>query len=137
MTRRPAADVALARRLLAFEGAGAAAAVRVYARLAARLEPLIGVAGMRALLARSAKLAAGEHPRFAVLAFETTASGPACEQQLQACFEGGEPEELIAAAAALYATLLGLLTSFIGEHLVGQVVRSAFPAVESEKEKES
>jgi len=137
VTKHTAADVEMARRLLVLEGVGAAAAVQVYVRLAARLEPLIGVAGMRALLARSAKLTAGERPRFAVLAFETTASGPACEQQLQACFEREEPEELIAAASALYATLLGLLTSFIGEHLVWQVVRSAFPAVESEKEKES
>ena len=137
MTRRTPADVELARRLLALEGVGAAAAVQVYARLAARLEPLIGVAGMRALLARSAKLAAAELPRFAVLAFETTASGAACEQQLQECFEGEEGEELVAAAAALYGTLLGLLMSFIGEHLVWQVVRGAFPAVESEKETES
>ena len=59
MTQATASDHDLARRMLSHESAGggaathAAAAARVYERLADRLAPLVGAAGVRALLARS------------------------------------------------------------------------------------
>ena len=120
-------EVAL--RLLALEGADPEAAVRVYARMAARFEPLIGVAGMRAILVRSAKLSVAEYPCFASLAVAPPGSMHTVEDRLQASFGEHEPAPL-SAAAALYGKLLGLLTSFIGESLVRQVLRGAFPALE-------
>jgi hypothetical protein len=140
MTTRSAADVDVALRLLDFEGensAGAAdragAAVRVYEKLAARLEPLIGVAGMRAVLARSAKLTKSEFPCFGTLgAVEPSHDPTSSGEQLRKCFSELDPAMTSPAAAALYGTLIGLLTSFIGERLVAQVLRSAFPAIERE-----
>lgn len=139
MTRRTPADVDVALRLLALEGAGPDGALRVYTRLAARLEPLIGAAGMRALTARSAKLIVSEYPRFASLVADVPGSTKTTEERLQSCFSEHlpEPQSAAAAAAALFGTLLGLLTSFIGEQLVWHVLRGAFPAIEqSAKETE-
>ena len=130
MTKRGPADVELACRLLALEGADADAALRVHRRLAARLEPLIGVAGLRALLARSAKLTMTEFPGLASLASEPPPPLPTTEERLQSCLSVHEPEQLTAAAGALYGTMIGLLTSFIGEKLVWQVLRAAYPAIE-------
>lgn len=123
-------DVAL--QLLALEGAGPEAALRVHVRLAARLEPLIGVAGTQALLTRGAKLTAREHACFASLAVTPAGATETTEERLRICLSvhEHEPAALVAAAAALYGTLLGLLTSFIGEPLVWQVLRGAFPAIE-------
>jgi len=135
MTRPAAADVDVALRLLLLESAGPdagpdAAALRVYVRLAARLEPLIGVAGMRALMTRSAKLTVSDHPCFASLVVDWPGSTKTTEERLRVCFGDVQPEALSSAAAALYGTLLGLLASFIGEQLVWQVVRGAFPEIE-------
>ncbi len=128
--------VDVARQLLALEGAGPEAALRVHARLAARLEPLIGVAGTRALLARSARLTAREHACFASLAVAPAGSTETIETRLRICLgeHEHEPAALAAAAAALCGTMLGLLTSFIGEPLVWQVLRGAFPAIEQSVE---
>lgn len=135
MTRRSADDVAIAELLLAHEaGSGGdepASAVRVHDKLAARLSPLIGVAGMRALIERSAKLTRAEYPCFAA----ATANGDSA--RLAACFAELEPAAVHGAAAALYGTLLGLLMSFIGERLVWQVLRSAFPAMPQSVPKET
>jgi len=125
--------IEVALRLLALEGTGPDAALRVYVRMAARLEPLIGVAGMRAILVRGAKLSVAQYPCFAALAVESQGSTKTIEERLHAAFTEHEP----LAAAALYGTLLGLLVSFIGEPLVWQVLRGAFPAIEqSAKESE-
>ena len=145
MTRRTAADVDVALRLLALESASGgraddfgAGAVRVYDRLAGRLEPLIGVAGMRALLARSAKLTKSEFPCFGALATSDITGPPTpAGETLRASFGELDPAATPAAAAALYGTLFGLLTSLIGERLVWQVLRSAFPAIEPSVPKES
>ena len=131
MRRRSPADVELARRLLAHEGTGVAAATRVYARLTIHLEPIVGAAGLRALLTRSAKLTTSEYPRFAALTLEASAPPPAFDERLEACLGGGEPDEFIAATTALYGTLLGLLASFIGDALLWRLLRDAFPAANS------
>jgi hypothetical protein len=138
MTRRTEADVDVALRLLALESGGgsraddrAAAAVRVYERLADRLEPLIGIAGMRALLARSAKLTKVEFSCFEAIGVGDGSDNPTpSKERLRECFGELDPAVTSAAAAALYGTMLGLLISFIGERLVWQVLRSAFPAFE-------
>ena len=139
MTTSASSDIEVAKRLLDWEppsGPGvserAAAALRVYERLFERLSPLIGVAGMRAILARSARLTRAEYPCFeaASVASEVVA------ERLHACLAELDEAEIADAAAALYGTLLGLLNSFIGKRLVWQVLRSAFPGVdESEPEK--
>jgi hypothetical protein len=110
----------------------AAAAVRVYERLFERLSPVIGVAGMRAILARSARIT---KPRFPSLEAASVASDLAAEH-LRSCFLQLEEAEMADAAAALYGTLLGLLNGFIGERLVWQVLRSAFPGIEESKPNE-
>jgi hypothetical protein len=142
MTRATPSDIGIARRLLEHEppaGPGAneraAAAVRVYERLFERLSPVVGVAGMRAILARSARLT---KPQFACFEAASVASDLAAEH-LRTCFLELEEADMTEAAAALYATLLGLLNAFIGERLVWQVLRSAFPGIEESKpeEKES
>jgi hypothetical protein len=142
MTMPAPSDRAVARRLLEQEpprepGAEerAAAAVRVYERLFERLSPVIGVAGIRAVLARSARLTKAEYPCF-------EAAGVASERAsevLHGCLVRLDERELEDAAAALYGTLLGLLNSFIGKRLVWQVLRSAFPGIEesTSEEKES
>lgn len=136
MTTPAPPDVEIAKRILEQEpprGAGvnerAAAAVRVYERLFERLSPLIGVAGMRAVLARSARLTKAEYPCFeaASVASELVA------ERLHACLAELDEAEIADAAAALYGTLFGLLNSFIGKRLVWQVLRSAFPGVDESK----
>jgi hypothetical protein len=142
MTRPTPSDLEVARRILEHEppsGPGAseraAAAVRVYEHLFERLSPVIGVAGMRAVLARSARLTTPEFPCFDAVC---VASELAAER-LHACLLQLEEGQMADAAAALYGTLVGLLNSFIGKRLVWQVLRSAFPGIEEStpEEKES
>lgn len=143
MTRPTPADIALAARLLAHQRSASAgvedpaaaarlAVVGVYERLAERLSPLIGAAGLRALLARSARLSVQEYPCLRILSVSVDATLPAASvvEQLATSFGDLDAVHASEAAAALYGTLIGLLTSFIGERLVGQVLQSAFPALD-------
>jgi len=145
MTMRTAADVLVARRLLAQESpsgadpaARAAAVAHAYEKLAERLSPLIGTAGVRALLARSVKLTKADFPCFATLVVPVDhADHSGATEQLAACLRTLEPEASSAAAAALFGCLLGLLNGFIGERLVQQILRGAFPAFETSVTKET
>jgi hypothetical protein len=120
----------MVRRLLAQQRAVsdaddcAAAAGRVYEKLHAHLAPLVGVAGVRALFARSAKLAAGEFvlPADAV-AFEDST-------KLRASLGALDPVVAAATAEALFATFFALITTFIGERLTLQALRAAWPTIE-------
>ena len=117
-----------ARRLLVHEGAAGgagdsagAAAGRVYDKLHGHLAPLLGSIGVQSLFVRSAKLTPGA---FGSLAQVSMLEGSAkLREHLQA------PGAVIDAesAVALFGTFLGLLTTFIGERLVTQVLRSAWP----------
>jgi hypothetical protein len=127
MMRRTKAEMDAALRFLASErgttGSAeerAAAAVRVYERIAERLDPLIGTAGVRALFARSMKLNAKEHRCFEsrVVDGEPPQVAMAPSARLLGCLRELEPEVASEAAAALFATLFGLLIAFIGERLV-------------------
>ena len=111
---------------------GGAAAGRLYESLASRLGPLIGVAGVRALFARSVKLTKADYP---CLADVRTSAQPSQDEvepapQLVACLSKLEPAVAASVAVALYATFLRLMSEFIGERLVRQVVRRAFPAID-------
>jgi len=134
--KRPSpARLETARRLLAHEGASggaadgaAAAAGRVYDKLHAHLAPLLGGIGVQSLFVRSAKLTPGA---FGGLAQVSMLDGSAkLREHLQAEGSGVDAES----AAALFGTFLTLLTTFIGERLVSQVLRSAWPTMEETME---
>src|SRR5207253_1438813 len=114
-----------ARRLVAHEaGAG-----RVYDRLHEHLAHLVGEAGVDALFARSASLVQGE---FAGLARSSIFERAAALRSLVHS-EALAPEPAI----ALFATFLSLLTTFIGERLTIQVLRSAWPTLEMQRSGEN
>ena len=124
------AQMERARRLLAHEGAAStpdesAAAGRVYDKLHAHLAPLVGTAGVQALFVRSAKLAQGE---FACLAEPAILES---STKLRECLQAQDPAVATESAAALFGTFFGLLTTFIGERLTIQVLRSAWPTIEA------
>ncbi len=132
--RRSPEDVEVATRLLGHEGEEARA---VYEKLAARLSPLIGEAGVRALVTRSIKLSAREFAPLGQIAVEPFAEVPPVGDQLAAVLAGLPPEEASAASIALFGTLIGLLASLIGGPLVRQVLRRTFPALEHSIQKET
>jgi hypothetical protein len=126
-----AAQLDTARRLLALEGAasgaddsGAAAAGRVYDKLHLHLAPLVGTFGVQSLFVRSAKLTPNE---FAALAEVSVLEG---STKLREHWDAPGSAVDAESAAALFATFLSLLTTFIGERLVTQVLRSAWPTIE-------
>jgi hypothetical protein len=128
--KRPSqAQLERARRLLAHEGAASsagdcpAAAGRVYEKLEARLAPLLGSAGVQALLVRSARLAQGDFP-FLVVAV------PEGSTKLRECLQAQDPAVATESAAALFGTFFTLLTTFIGERLTTQALRGAWPTIE-------
>ena len=115
--------------MLAHEGAAgdvdeaATAAGRVYDKLDAHLAPLLGAAGVQALLARSAKLTQGE---FSFL----TVAGPDGSKKLRECLRAQDPAVATESAAALFGAFFTLLTTFIGERLTVQALRRAWPQIE-------
>lgn len=142
MTSRGAAHVEAARLMLAQEGGAretaperAEAAVRVYERLSEVLSPLLGAAGVRALFARSVKVTNAEVSCFAEVHVSVELPDDAC-RQLLASLSKLEPALASEAAAALYANFLELLTAFVGDRLVWQVLRGAFPAIDQSGPKE-
>jgi len=117
--------------LLALEGAAsgaddsvATAAGRVYDKLHAHLAPLVGTFGVQSLFVRSAKLTPDE---FAALAEVSVLEG---STKLRAHWQARGSAVDAESAAGLFATFLSLLTTFIGERLVNQVLRSAWPTIE-------
>ena len=124
-----AADLVTAKRLLAREGGDdehcAAPAARAYQKLHDHLAPLIGAAGVRALFFRSQKMA-----RLAGFVFlEGGAADPTASagKQLHDSLLDQNPAQAAEAAAVVFATFFGLLTTFIGDRLTRQVLRGAWP----------
>jgi hypothetical protein len=119
-----------ARRLLAREGASgsaadcATAAGRIYDKLHARLDPILGVAGVHALFLRSARLSSHE------LASIPDAAALESSTKLVECLRAQDPATALASSTALFGTFYMLITNFIGEGLTSQVLRGAFPALE-------
>lgn len=116
-------------RLLAHEAAAsstnewAAGAGRVYDKLQAHLGPLLGAAGVQALLVRSAKLA---HSDFFFLEADLL-EGP---MKLREVLQAQDTAIATESAAALFGTFFELLTTFIGDRLTTQVLRSAWPMID-------
>jgi hypothetical protein len=123
------AQIEMARRLLAHEGAAtspaecAASASRVYEKIDAQLAPILGAAGVRALFARSAKFAEERFPFLDASAIESSA-------MLRECLQAQDVSVAADAAALLFGALFALLTTFIGERLTTQVLRRAWPTIE-------
>lgn len=113
----------LAHESAAVVGAGesATAAGRVYDKLLARLSPLVGDAGVQLLFMRSAKLMQGEFASLSdVSVFERST-------KLRERLHADDPSIGTEAAAVFFGTFLALITTFIGERLTTQVLRSAWP----------
>lgn len=112
------AQVEKARQLLSHEAnsgrAGETAAARVYDKLEGRLSPLLGTTGVQLLFARSAKLVKIPPEKL--------------RERLAARDPAVSPDEAI----ALFASFLTLITTFIGDRLTAQVLRSAWPALEAQ-----
>lgn len=141
MTRSPLYRV-VAQRLLAHEwgedaGQQASAAGRVYDRIFRAFAPIIGAAGVRAIFARSVRLSAAEFPCLeeVVTPVETHAN---YGQRLVACIGKLEADAASNVGVGLYAALLDLLCTFIGQPIVWQILHNAFPGVDmtGPKEKE-
>lgn len=131
MTRPNPAQLERARRLLAHEGAvGSAgepattAASRVYDKIHAHMAPLVGTIGVQLLFLRSAKLAKGDFECFAEVS--SLEGSTKLRERLQA----KDPAVSMESAAMLFATFFALLTTFIGERLTNQVLRSAWSTLE-------
>lgn len=144
MSRASPANVDLAGRLIAHaESAGTdtqAVATQVYRALFATLTPIIGGAGVDALFARSVKLAVVEFPPLAELVLPPVApDGDAKLGDYVASVLGALPPDAVAGVAVgMLAVLIGLLENFIGEALVWQIVRKAYPGIPgSQSEEES
>ena len=120
------------RRMLAREaGTGAnapaiaAAARRLCERFAEQLTPLIGVAGVAAICARSLHLTQLTVPGLAPV--RASAQGDAPFALLQLSLEQQEPTVATDAAVALLATISELLALFVGESLTTSLLREAWP----------
>jgi hypothetical protein len=105
--------------------AHAAAALRVYGTLAGQLAQLIGEGGVRALTVRSLHLVQRDFPWLAEVREPDPSESPFA--QLGSSLERQEPAVATKAAAAVLATLGGLLEALIGEALTMRVLRAAWP----------
>jgi hypothetical protein len=108
----------------------AAAAARVYDSLFESLAPVLGATGFRALFARALKLSQAEFPCLQAIrvSLEPPESAGQVAGQVLACLSQLEADAASQAATGLYARFLGLLSSFIGDQLVWQIVKRALPA---------
>lgn len=102
------------------------------------ITPVLGAAGARALLARSVKLTGVLFPALAgVLVAADILEGKA--QAGERLLEGLgrlEPDLAGEITTALFATLFGLMANLIGDSLVQQMIKRAFPALDLPKTKE-
>jgi hypothetical protein len=99
------------------------AVVRVYARLAQQLTPLIGAAGVGALAARSLHLAQREFPCLAEMRNPEKTQEPFA--QLGPCLVRNQPVARDA-AVELLATFAELLGALVGQGLTTRMVGTAW-----------
>lgn len=105
--------------------ASAAAAYRAYDDLARASAQLVGQAGVEALTGRALHLAQQEYPWLVHRREPEQAEGPFA--QVIVCLRRQDPAVATDAAAAVLATIGGLLVTFIGESLTTQLLRKAWP----------
>lgn len=130
-----------ARRLLAAEAGGeersaehlAAASGRLLDRLSERLAEVIGPAGVQALVLRALKLHTREFP-FLDERIVPQDQGDSPDERLRACLHQQEPHVITNVSTALFATVMGLLVTIIGERLAGSLLREVWPEIASDAE---
>ncbi len=101
------------------------AAERSCLKLGSRLARLITAVGFQALLARALHLARGEFPFLDGVQTGTTEA--ACLVGLREKAVGIEPAMLRAALTTVLASVIGLLSTFIGDDLTVRLVRDVWP----------
>ena len=123
---------ALAQRLLALEAAANSAAqppvheaVRVFDKLRVSLTRFAGADGFTSLLRRSLTMARGDVPALRDVQIGQDGSLQGLET-IAALPEAGEAE-MVRAAIAVAAHLLGLLVTFVGEPMTLRLLRDAWP----------
>ena len=131
-TRGNAALQQLALRVLAQHAGSApgtealvAAVRRAYDDLARVSAPLIGQVGVDALTGRTLYLAQRKYPWLIHTREPDQWKGPFA--QIVFCLERQDPAVATEAAGAVFATLTGLLVTFIGEPLTARLLRKAWP----------
>ena len=108
----------------------AAAADRAYGELARVLAPVIGDVGVAAITDRALHLAQREYPWLRPTREQNYTEGKYREEKFSefvASLKGQDAAMATDAAAAGFATFLGLLTTFIGDPLATRLVRQAWP----------
>jgi hypothetical protein len=99
-------------------------------RLHARLDPLIGAGGFRALLARALHLAAKEFPWLDAVRVE---EHPACGLKgLREAMKGTDASSAGGAFALVLANVIWLLVTFIGEDIAFGLLREVWPEIETD-----
>lgn len=111
----------------------AAAASSAYDDLVRVARPLLGQAGVDALLGRSVHLVQREFPAIALAGTEGRRGSFA---EVIAGLGKQDPAGATDAAAALFATFAGLLVTFIGGPLTRQLLAKAWPDAYSTDSKE-
>jgi hypothetical protein len=102
----------------------AAAASRAYDDLAQVLSSVIGDVGVAAITDRALHLTAREYPWLPARA--PNSADPPFTEVIDA-LKRQDSAMAAAAGAAVFATILGLLATFIGEPLAARLVRQAWP----------
>lgn len=116
----------LAKWILAEEADGpdaatADVAARAWERLSRRISQLFTVSGSQSLGKRAVYLAKDDFP------FLMDANGNIPLERLGPVLEGRDEEQAAAAAETVYAHLIGLLVTFIGEDLAMRAIRDVWP----------
>ncbi len=119
MIQPNADELELARRLLAFE----TGAIAAYDKIHAQLTPLIGASGVDVLFVRSAKVTKRE---FAWLSEHSLLSGGT---RLRDYLQSAEPPVATESIELLFATFFALTAALIGDRLMTQVLRRAWPTI--------
>jgi hypothetical protein len=124
---------ALAERILAYESGDSpdpvdiVATERVCSKLRDILGPVIGEAGVSAVMVRAAKVTWAEFP------FVRVTAGPGqgeCLAGLRESVDRHEPEQVAEALTALIANSLAVLYSLLGTGLTHRLIGSAWPDVD-------
>jgi hypothetical protein len=118
---------ALDRRVGSGEGATkvATAARHAYEDLAQVCAPLIGHVGVDALTGRAVHLAQREYPWLAPTSEAQPVDG--VFSHVVHCLEQQEPAVAGEAAGVVFARLIGLLVTFIGEPITASLLQKAWP----------
>jgi hypothetical protein len=126
----------LARLLLAHEAAtddehAAEVAGRVYDRLHRQISPLIGSTGMKMIWVRAARLSQVE------FAWLEELTKPVGASELRECLLAQDHARAAESAIFLFATFLGFLATLIGERLLLQIIRRAWPMIDETPREEN